>query len=43
MSGSLDANVIDDQEKSISMWKNTGDDGEEWVSVKVEKKYEEPK
>lgn len=43
MSGSLDANVIDDQEKSISMWKNTSDDGEEWVSVKVDKKYEQSK
>jgi len=42
MSGTLDSGVIDDQEKSISMWKNTSDDGEEWVSVKVDKKYEKP-
>ena len=42
MSGSLDAKVIDEEEKSISMWKNIGDNGEEWVSVKVENKYKKP-
>ena len=42
MSGTIDAGVFDKEEKSIAMWKNTDDDGKEWVSVKVEKKYEKP-
>jgi len=44
MSGTIDAGVFDDEEKSISMWKNIDkDSGDEWVKVKVEKKYEQPK
>jgi uncharacterized protein YlzI (FlbEa/FlbD family) len=42
MSGTVDAGIFGDEERDISMWKNTSDDGEEWVSVKVDNKYKKP-